>query len=451
MTTLIILSVLVVGYLMIATEHVNHISRAAIAMFTGVIAWLLYMLRGGTFLKAVHPDTYYQYLDGTDSSPGLVKRFIADHIIGGYIGEACSVILFLIATNTIVEVMSNNGVFDPIVKYLRMKSAKRFLWIITLTTFIFSANIDNTTTVILMLSLVGQIVRSRSQLMVYACAIMLAANLGGSTTVIGDMTTLMLWVHVSVTPSTFFLGMIIPALATLVVFNLLVGKLLYENVELHSFIHLYDGDDSPLSPAQKYALLIIGIAGLWSIPTFHSQTGMPPFIGALCVLTLIWAIEGLFNMERNGSVRFVQRKHYRNTEFFGMKIVIYYIGITLGIGALKETGAIDGFSTFMTDHFDNVYVFGGVLGLLSSVFDNVPLTMFGMHTIGESVPVNDIYWQILSFSCAIGGSALMIGSMAGHSIMQVENIRVSWFFRRFTWRVVVASIAGFLIFWLMHR
>ena len=454
--TLIIVAVLLVGYLLVATEHINHISRAAVAMFTGVIAWLVYMLRGGTFLKKVHPEEYFSYLGGESSSAEAVKDFVANHIMTGYIGEACSVILFLIATNTIVEVMNNNGVFLPLVKLVRMKSAKKFLWVITLLTFAVSANIDNVITVILMLTLVGQIVRSHRQKIIYACAIMMAANLGGAFTVIGDMTTLMMWVHGVVTPSAFSSGLFLPCLSALVVFNLLTSRLLYDNVETYSFIHKYDGDESPLSPFQKYLLLFIGLAGLWSIPTFHYVTKLPPFVGALCVLALIWAVEGICNLERSGMDTFVQRHYYKNTEFVGTKLIIYYIGITLGVGALTETGIITSFAESIHSWLGNTYLYAAIMGVFSTVIDNVPIVMAGMKSfdlssdVASDFALNGIYWQLLSYCCAIGGSMLLFGSLAGHSVLELENVRFSWYFRHFLWRVSVAGLVGFIVFVLTH-
>ena len=280
--TLIIVAVLAVGYALMATEQTNHISRAAVAMICGVIAWLLYMLRGGTFLELMHPDAWATFLTGNTSSPSAVKEFVATHILVGYIAEACSVILFLIATNTIVEVLNNNGVFDPIAEWIRTRNSKKFLWVLTGLTFLISANIDNLTTVVLMLTIMNQIVRSHAQKVVYACAIMMAANLGGSVTVIGDMTSLMLWVRGVVTPSSFFLGLILPALSALAVFNLCTSTLLHGKVEIHSFLGRYQGDDSPLAPWAKTLLLVVGIVGIWAIPSMPRQNFPHSLVHCVC-------------------------------------------------------------------------------------------------------------------------------------------------------------------------
>ena len=456
--TLIIVAVLAVGYALMATEQSNHISRAAVAMICGVIAWVLYMLRGGTFLELMHPDEWSTFLTGNISSPSAVKEFVATHILVGYIAEACSVILFLIATNTIVEVLNNNGVFDPIAEWIRTRNSKKFLWILTCLTFLVSANIDNLTTVVLMLTIMNQIVRSHAQKVVYACAIMMAANLGGSVSVIGDMTSLMLWVRGVVTPSSFFLGLILPALSALVVFNLCTSTLLHGNVEIHSFLGRFRGDDSPLAPWAKTLLLVVGIAGIWAIPTFHAETKLPPFLGALCVLALVWVVDGILNLERNGMDIVIRRDYVRDSEFISMKTILYFLGVSLGVGALKETGAINYISDLMTTYIGNEYIYVSILGLLSSVVDNVPLMQIGLNAFdldtannASAFALNGSYWQLLSLCSAIGGSLLMIGSLAGQQAMESEKVRMIWYIRHFLWRVFLTWAVAMAVFWLTHE
>ena len=207
MMTLIIVAVLITGYLLMSTVQINHINRAAVAMFCGVIVWILYILEAGDFLQLMHPEEYASY-QATHEIKGLtVGSFVSQHLMTHYIIEACNVILFLIATNTILEVMGNNGVFDSLLKWLRMSSGKRFLWSLTLITFVISANVDNLTTAVLMMSIMGKLVSNHRQKVIYACAILIAANLGGAFTVIGDMTSLMLWVRGVVTASSFAAGL----------------------------------------------------------------------------------------------------------------------------------------------------------------------------------------------------------------------------------------------------
>ncbi len=456
--TLIIVTVLLVGFILMSTEQAHHLSRTAVAMVCGVVVWVIYLINGGDFIRLMHGDEYAVFLSGSESTADTMKFFVAEKIVPKYIGEACSVILFLIATNTIVEVMHNNGVFDSLVEWLRMRSSRLFLWIISLLTFAISANVDNLTTVILMMSIITQIVSSHHQRVIYACVIMIAASMGGCFTAIGDMTSVMLWVRGVITPTAYSAGLFLPAITTVCVFNLLISTLLHGRVEVFSFLSRFDGDDSYLTAWQKVVLLLLGIIGLWFIPTFHYITKLPPFLGSLCVLALIWIVEGLFNLERNGNVLLVQRHYFRNTEFIGMRMVLYFIGISLGIGALAECGALDYVGQWLENNINNVYAYGIATGALSSIIDNVPLMMSGMNmfsldTMSSShseFVQNGIYWQLLSFCCASGGCLLFVGTMAGQALLEVENIRFRWYVRNYMWRALVAWIAGLCVFYLTH-
>ena len=455
--TMIIVAVLFFAYILMGTEQVNRINRAAVAMFSGVLVWILYMFHAGDYIHLVHPDEYLSFLHGAASTTASVKEFVANNILSSYITEACSVILFLISTNTILEMMNNNGVFDALTRWMRMRSSHYFLWILSILTFCISANVDNLTTVVLMMGLMGKIVKSHYQRQIFACTILVSALLGGCLTVIGDMTTLVLWVRGVITPSAFSTGMFLPCMASLVTFNILLGTMLKGNVETTSIITRYDMDDSFLSSWQKIVFLIIGIGGLWFIPSFHSLTKLPPFLGALCVLSLLWVMEGIFNFKRNGIALFVQRNYLRNTEFIGMRIILYFIGVALGAGALKECGVLGYCSEWLLENEDNIYIYGAFLSVLSSVVDNVPIVLMGLNTFSmETADVtsafaqNGFYWQMLAYCCAMGGSLLFVGTLAGQAILQIERLSISWYVRHYAWRVIVSWSVGVLVFWLTH-
>ncbi|MBO7581872.1 MAG: sodium:proton antiporter [Bacteroidaceae bacterium] len=456
--TLIIVAVLFIGFVLMSTEQMHHINRATVAMVCGVIAWVIYLLNGEDFVFLMHGADYKAFLAGDVSTSDSLKYFVAEKVITKYIAEACSVILFLIATNTIVEVLHNNGVFDSLIDWLRMRNSRVFLWVVSLLTFAISANVDNLTTVVLMMSIISQVVRNHHQRIIYACTIMIAACLGGCFTAIGDITSVMLWVREAITPSAYAAGLFLPAFVSLCVFNLLISKKLHGRVEIYSALSRYDGDDSYLASWQKVLLLVVGIGGLWFIPSFHYITKLPPFLGSLSVLALTWAVEGLCNLERNGNVLLVQRHYFRNTEFIGMRIILYFIGISLGVGAFAECGALDFVGNWLEENVNNVYIYGLAVGAFSSVMDNVPLMMACMNmfqvdmvegSTSEFVQ-NGTYWQLLSFCCACGGSLLFVGSMAGQAVLEVENIRFKWYIRHYLWRALVAWLVGLAVFWLTH-
>ena len=456
--TLIIVAVVLFGFILMTTEQAHHINRATIAMVSGVAAWVIYMVNGGQFVQLMHQSDYASFMSSGMSSSDSIKYFISEHVITRYIIEACSVILFLIATNTIVEVLHNNGVFDSLMSWLRMRGSRKFLWTISILTFVISANVDNLTTVVLMMSFVANIVRNHYQRVMYASAIIVSACMGGCFTAIGDMTSVMLWVRGLITPSTYAAGLFLPAIAVLCTFNLLIGSMLHGRVEIYSVLTRYDGNDSSWAAWQKVVLLVLGIAGLWFIPSFHFITKLPPFLGSLSVLALIWAVEGIFNLEKNGNVLLVQRHYFRNAEFISIRIILYFLGITLGVGALAECGALDFVGRWLESNINNVYIYGVAVGLLSSILDNVPLmmscmNMFPLDTVPESMSEfvqNGIYWQLLSFCCACGGTLLFVGTLAGQAVLEVEKIRFRWYIRNFLWRALAAWAVGLGVFWLTH-
>ena len=453
--TLLIVAVLVASYLLMSTVQVSHLNRGAVAMFGGVIVWLLYMFHGEDFLRLVHPDAYASYLVDGAGAEGGIMGFVAGHVLAGYIAEACSVILFLIATNCILEVMSNNGVFDALTRWLRMRQSRRFLWILTLLTFLISANVDNLTTVVLMLMIVGKIVANHRQKVVFSCAVLVAAQLGGAFTVIGDMTSLMLWVRGVVTASAFAKGLVLPCLLSLCVFNLLLMPLLKGRLEVTSRLSMYRGNDSVLAPWQKLLLLFVGIAGLWSIPTFSALTHFPPFIGALCVLALVWVVESACTFRQNGNRLFVQHDYLKNTEFIGMNIIIYFLGISLGIGALKECGALDAVASLLGQYIHNIYAYGALMGVVSAVFDTVPMMMAGLNLFPLDSSIapfaqNGDYWQMLAYSSAIGSCLIYVTTLAGQAVADTERVRLTWYGRHIAWRVAIAWAVGMGVFWITH-
>lgn len=423
---LIIAAILVSGYLIMSLNQVTHINRAAVAMITGVAVWVVLLFLG--------------------------KGMVSERSISIYVLQAVQVILFLIASSTIIEIMNNNGVFDALYSWMRTRGSRAFLWDITILTFMVSANVDNLTTCVLMLTIMNKIVQSSRQKMVYACAIYVAAMLGGSFTVIGDMTSLVMWTHNVITPTDFATGLVLPALVSLIVFNMLMQKFLVGRVEAYSEYAISDSGTF-IRSWQKILLLVIGIGGLWAVPTFTRYTQLPPFLGALCVLAIVWMIDGIYNFKRNGRMLFVQKKS--NTEFIGMRLILYILGITIGVGALAECGALNLAGNWLTENVHNVYIYGVGMGALSSVIDNLPFVMMGLHifptdTGMAEMAVNGTYWQLLSYCSAMGGSMLYLGSLAGHTVAETEGLSLSWYITHVLWRVLIAWAVGMGVFYATH-
>ena len=221
--TLIIVILLLCGYLLIATGHLTGVNKAAIAMFLGTVGWVLYICWGADFVMSQHPREYADYLAGEESSSSTVKFYICNEIFLNYVGHAASIVMFLLATMTIIEILDNNGCFDFVQKWIKTHNPKRLLWTITIATFIISANLDNLTTAAMMLVIMRGIVQNRRQRMLIGSAIVIAACCGGSFTVIGDPTGLLLWGNGAVTATHFSAFLALPAILAWVIPTILIN------------------------------------------------------------------------------------------------------------------------------------------------------------------------------------------------------------------------------------
>ena len=293
--TLIIVFMLILGYLLIATGHLTGVNKAAIAMFIGTVGWVVYICWGTDFVTDQHPDDYLEFLHGAKPTSDAVKDFIHDNVFLYYVGRAASVVMFLLATMSIIEILNNNGCFDFIQKWIRTRNPNRLLWTITFATFVISANLDNLTTATMMLVIMHGIVQNRRQRMLIGSAVVIAANCGGCFTVIGDPTGLLLWGDGAVTATHFSSYMALPAVLAWVIPTILINRELPERLDTQWSPMPYRGDDTNLNPWQRVVMLFVGIGGLWFIPTFHNITKLSPFLGALCVLSVLWVVNEVFN------------------------------------------------------------------------------------------------------------------------------------------------------------
>ena len=383
--TLIVVLLLIFGYLLIATGHLTGVNKAAIAMFIGTVGWVVYICWGVDFVMTQHPHEYAEFLALGDSDDA-VKYFIYDNIFLKYVGRAASIVMFLLATMTIIEILNNNGCFDFITEWIRTRNSKRLLWTITLATFILSANLDNLTTATMMLVIMHGIVRSRRQRMLIGTAIVLAANCGGCFTVIGDPTGLLLWGDGAVTATNFSKYLALPAIVAWVVPTLLINRQLPERLDTEWTAPPYRGDDTNLNRWQRVVMLVVGIGGLWFIPTFHNITKLSPFLGALCVLSVLWVVNEAFNRKLNDADQMAQRRVPRAIQYGTIQQMLFVMGIMLGMGVMTETGVLGDISAWIDYNIHNIWIVGIISGLLSSMVDTftVAITDISLYPIVEA-------------------------------------------------------------------
>lgn len=446
----VLLVVVLVGLLLIATEALNRINKAAVAMCMGVVCWLLFIAYGREFLTACHPTALAEAGGVAHADFDCIKQFIASSVFFKYIVKSANIVLFLLATTSIVEVLSNNGCFDFLNEWLRTRKPRKLMWLLAFFTFVLSANLDNLCTVVLLLTIMHPLLRNEKQRRVYGAVIVLAANCGGAITVIGDLTSLKLWDEGLVTASEYFLIMALPVTAALATMLLLLTKNLPTRVELALDRLPYRGDDTLLTRPQRLLMLFVGIGGLWFIPTFHRITLLPPFVGAFCVLALLWMVNELCNHRLMGSDKMVLRRLPMALQYANLQNLLYFVGLTLAFGALAETGLLAGLSSWMAARLDNVYLLGVGSAVLAALFGNLPALMAGISVCGGSSALPEMaadgaFWHLLSYTTAMGGSLLLTASVSGVLLMRMEGMTFGWYFRHVMPKVLAGFAAGFAV------
>ena len=396
-----------------------------------------------------HPNEYIDWLAGANATSVAVKQYIAENIFLNYVGKGAEIVLFLLATMTIVEILNNNGCFDFLTQTMRTRNSRKLLWVITAITFIISANLDNITTTTMMLMIMHDIVPSRRQRMIYGSAIIIAANCGGALTVIGDTTGLLLWTNSMVTATDFSMTLMIPCLISWIVPTLWLSRMLPERIDSQWRTMPYRGDDTNLKIWQRLVMLIVGIGGLWFIPTFHNITKLSPFIGALCVLSVLWIVNEVMNSKMMDVDKMIQRRVPFVLQYGVVQLALFVMGIMLAIGVVQETGVIAWLSRWCSENIHNVWLMGVLAAVFSTVLDTFASAL-SFISLFPDLPLNAIYWKIIAYSTAMGGSTLMIGSVAGLALMKMEHIRVGWYLRNIGWVVILSWLMGMAVLYMMN-
>lgn len=450
--TLIIVLLLIAAYLLIATGHLTGVNKAAIAMFLGTAGWVVYVCYGTDFVMEQHPGDYAEYLAGMQATSETVKFFIYDHIFLKYVGKAAAIVMFLLATMSIIEILNNNGCFDFITEWIRTRNSKRLLWTITLATFIISANLDNLTTTMMMLVIMNNILQSGRQRMLVGSAIVLAANCGGCFTVIGDPVGLILWGDGAVTASHFSAYLILPAILAWVIPIILINRQLPDRLDCEWNASPFRGDDTRLNRWQRFVMLIVGIGGLWFIPTFHNITKLAPFLGALCVLSVLWVINEAFNHKLMNADQMAQRRIPRALQYGAIQQMLFVMGIMMGMGVVTETGVFADIASWFDSSIHNIWLVGISSGILSSLIDTftVAVSNIMLYSVAEAgdMATNGAYWKIIAYCTAVGGCLLCVGSTSGLALMKMEHVRMGWYLKNLTPKVLVGWLIGVVVLWM---
>lgn len=458
---IVIVTILLLGYILLATSSFTKVNKAAVAMFAGTVGWVLYICYGTDFVMSQYPQDYNDFLGGVSPTSTTVKHYIAQNIFIKYVGRGAEIVLFLLATMNIVEILDNNGCFDFVKAAMRIRKSKKLLWVMTLITFVISANLDNFTTATMMLVIMHSIISNRRQRLLFGCAIILAANAGGALTVIGDPIGLILWNNGAVTATDFSMSLLVPCLISCLLPVLWLQKSLPENVSMQWTALPYRGDDTNLKSWQRFLMLIVGIGGLWFIPTFHNITKLSPFLGALCVLSVLWIVNEIMNRRLMDVDKMIDRRTPRALQYGIIQMMLLLMGVVLAVGVVKETGALDAFAGWCDANVHNIWIMGLVSGCMSMFVDTfaTAISFISLYPVAETVQVggyadmfaqNGMYWKVVAYCSAVGGNVMLIGSVGGLALVKMENARIGWYLRNVGWVAALSGVLGLVVLWLTN-
>ena len=390
--TILIVCVFCIGYLCIALEGLTRVNKAAIALLMCVLCWTLLMMGPAAYYPAV--------------AEGDVIHHIAE-VIEHHLGDAAGTLFFLMGAMTIVEIVDSNGGFNFVRDTIKTRSKRKLMWRVAFMTFFLSAILDNLTTSIVMIMVLRKLVQSRGDRLIYAALVVISANSGGAFSPIGDVTTIMLWIKGVITTQGVITEIFVPSLVSMLVPALILQYQL--SGKFDKSLNLPKAEVSQFTKAQRDIIFWLGVGGLCFVPVFKTITHLPPFMGILLVLGVLWTVTEIF--------------HYNTSED-------------------------DTMANFEGNHF----LVTGIIGVLSSIVDNVPLVAgcMGMYPVAAAgdLAVDGIFWQLLAYCAGVGGSMLIIGSAAGVVVMGLEKISFGWYMKKITWIAFTGYLAGMFVYWV---
>lgn len=449
MTTLTILIVVafVLGYACIATESLLKVNKAAIALLMFVACWTLYMFDPMQYLTAIHG-----YTGDLSGMAAAVTSIIQEHL-----GDTSTTLFFLMGAMTIVEVVDQNGGFNWVRKVMKTKSKRALLWRIAFLTFILSAILDNLTTSIVMIMILRKLVTERNDRLIYASLVIIAANSGGAFSPIGDVTTIMLWNKGLITAVGVISEILVPSLVSMVIPAFILQYHLKGELHMPEVKESAETSAGDLTERQRKAVFWIGVGGLMFVPVFKSITHLPPFVGILLVLGVLWTTTELFysHLQHGHDTEGTQKRVTNLLSRVDMSTILFFLGILMAVSCLAEVGVLTAMGDGLNTIFEgNHYLVTGIIGVLSSIVDNVPLVAgcMGMYPVAAAgdMAVDGIFWQLLAYCAGVGGSMLIIGSAAGVVVMGLEKITFGWYMKRITWIAFVGYLAGIVSYYFIR-
>lgn len=439
--TLAIVIAFVLGYFLITIESITKINKAAIALLMFVACWTLLMIDPGQYIA---------------NAIGAAKTIAVSNVIEHHLGSTSTTLFFLMGAMTIVELVDQNGGFNFVRDTLQTKSKRGLLWRIAFMTFVLSAILDNLTTSIVMIMILRKLVSDKRDRLIYASLVVISANSGGAFSPIGDVTTIMLWNKGLVTAVNVIKEVFIPSLISMLIPAYILALHLKGDLTFTPEQQATVAADS-LTTAQRKTIFFLGVGGLIFVPIFKTITHLPPFVGILFVLGLLWTVTEVFYAQLKGEEEkgAMQKRVTNMLSRIDMSTILFFLGILMAVACLETIGVLTMLGEGLNTTFENNhYLVTGIIGALSSIIDNVPLVagcmgMYPMAEVGDMAQ-DGIFWQLLAYCAGVGGSMLIIGSAAGVVVMGLEKITFGWYLRHITWIAFVGYIAGILSYWVIR-
>ena len=399
--------------------------------------WTLLMMAPGSF----YPDV-----------PAADVLHKVAEVIEHHLGDAAGTLFFLMGAMTIVEIVDSNGGFNFVRDAIKTRSKRKLMWRMAFMTFFLSAILDNLTTSIVMIMVLRKLVQERNERLIYAAMVIIAANSGGAFSPIGDVTTIMLWIKGVITTQGVITEIFIPSLVSILIPALILQYSLKGKFDKSQ--NLPASTVSQFTKTQRNIIFWLGVGGLVFVPIFKMLTHLPPFMGILLVLGLLWTTTEIFHHNTDEDDTMAKRVSDLLSRI-DLSTIMFFLGILMAVAVLQEVGVLTALGQSLDEMSGgNHYLVTGIIGVLSSIVDNVPLVAgcMGMYPVAPTgdMAVDGIFWQLLAYCAGVGGSILIIGSAAGVVVMGLEKITFGWYMKRISWVVLVGYLAGMFSYWLLR-
>ncbi|MCR5697053.1 MAG: sodium:proton antiporter NhaD [Marinilabiliaceae bacterium] len=464
---LLMIVLFLIGYICIAMEHTTHVNKAAPALIMAALLWTLYVINaesilvlspefqhfvGKAFNVSPSMEGWNEFVTNTlPSLPDLHERCIS-YVTGTqiieHLGDTASTLFFLMGAMTIVELIDVHGGFSIITDHITTKKKRKLLWIIASITFCLSAILDNLTTTIVMVMLLRKLISDSKERWLFACMVVIAANSGGAFSPIGDVTTIMLWVRGNITTGGVVPSLIIPSIISVVVPAFIVSLML--KGEISSCTESVDGAADKTSnyvdERERNIIFFLGVGALIFVPIFKSITHLPPFIGILLGVGVLWTYTDIMYLRKHTVPANLQGRINNVLSRIDLSTIMFFLGILMAVAALQCSGILHQLSMFLDETVGNIYIINIIIGILSSIVDNVPLVAGAMGMYDGVYAADSPFWLFLAYCAGVGGSMLIIGSAAGVVVMGLEKVDFFWYVRKITWLALIGYLVGAFYF-----